>query len=285
MSLSRLRVLMTLPGYHSRTTWGINPCAPFRNSGQDVARYTRLRIYREGGGETAMGVSRNPNLNTAYSRDNSLTPESVVRQEGWGFHRIPLHFQEHVNWLTRIAASRGIVLPAHPVRKWGASLRQELVGPGNNLLTAIEGKPLILEVVSQLAWTDFCAAQMASLEDNREMRASLNCVSVGISVDSRPCMSAWAENLSLTHAPLLCDFWSHGAFAQKYGLFRDANGFPERANVIVDKNLAVVFVKVYPVHSIPDIQEVIATAKKLPMEDSVGLTRLTERSIANENRL
>jgi peroxiredoxin len=38
-----------------------------------------------------------------------------------------------------------------------------------------------------LAWTEFCAAQMKSLEDKREVLASFNCVPVGISVDSVPC--------------------------------------------------------------------------------------------------
>jgi peroxiredoxin len=113
-----------------------------------------------------------------------------------------------------------------------------------------------------LAWTDFCAAQMVSLEKNREMLASLNCVPVGISVDSRPCKQAWAKNLGITHTPLLCDFWPHGAAAMKYGIFRDENGFSERANIIVDEKQRVVFVKIYPVHSVPDIQEVIAFLQK-----------------------
>ena len=108
-----------------------------------------------------------------------------------------------------------------------------------------------------LAWTDFCAAQMKSLEDNRQVLESLGCTPVGISVDSRPCKRAWAESLSITHTRLLCDFWPQGGVAQKYGLFREENGFSERANVIVDKNQTVVFVKVYPVHSIPDMREVI----------------------------
>ena len=114
-----------------------------------------------------------------------------------------------------------------------------------------------------LAWTDFCAAQMVSLEENRQVLASLSCVPVGISVDSRPCKRAWAESLTILHTPLLCDFWPHGALAQKYGLFRDENGFSERANVLVDEDQKVVFVKVYPVHSVPDIREVIGFLQQM----------------------
>ena len=114
-----------------------------------------------------------------------------------------------------------------------------------------------------LAWTDFCAAQMTSLEENRGVFESLGCIPVGISVDSRPCKRAWAETLSITQTRLLCDFWPHGVVAQKYGLFREENGFSERANVIVDKNQNVAFVKVYPIHSVPDITEVIQALRQM----------------------
>jgi peroxiredoxin len=114
-----------------------------------------------------------------------------------------------------------------------------------------------------LAWTPFCAGQMKSLEDNRSIFAELNTLTIGISVDSIPCKKAWAESLGITHTPLLCDFWPHGAVAQQYGLFREANGFSERANVLIDEEQKVRFVKVYPVHSVPDINEVIAFVRSL----------------------
>jgi peroxiredoxin len=112
-----------------------------------------------------------------------------------------------------------------------------------------------------LAWTEFCAAQMRSLEDTRDALAALNTVAVGISVDSIPCKQAWAQTLGITNTPLICDFWPHGAVAQKYGIFREENGFSERANIIVDEQQTVVFVKIYPVHSVPDISEVIGFLK------------------------
>ena len=114
-----------------------------------------------------------------------------------------------------------------------------------------------------LAWTAFCAGQMKSLEDNHDVLSALNTVAVGISVDSVPSKKAWAETLGITHIPLLCDFWPHGIMAQQYGLFREANGFSERANVIIDEKQNVVFVKVYPVHTVPDIGEVIMVIKNL----------------------
>ena len=113
-----------------------------------------------------------------------------------------------------------------------------------------------------LAWTEYCAAQMKALEDNRAVLLAKNCVPVGISVDSVPCKKSWAKSLAIKETPLLCDFWPHGAVAVKYGLFRDQNGFSERANVIVDEKQKVIFVKVYPVHSVPDIHEIITFLQK-----------------------
>jgi peroxiredoxin len=112
-----------------------------------------------------------------------------------------------------------------------------------------------------LAWTAFCAGQMQSLEDDLEDLLTLGTIAVGISVDSVPCKKAWAESLGITHTPLLCDFWPHGAAAQQYGLFRDANGFSERANVIIDEKGIVKWVKVYPIGELPDIVEVLEALK------------------------
>jgi peroxiredoxin len=125
-----------------------------------------------------------------------------------------------------------------------------------------EGRRILLSF-HPLAWTEFCAAQMQSLEENREALEALNTVAVGISVDSMPCKRAWAKSLGITRTRLLCDFWPHGSAAQRYGLFRDANGFSERANVIVDEERNVAFVKVYPVHTVPDIGEVIGFLRTL----------------------
>ncbi|MDD1638933.1 MAG: redoxin domain-containing protein [Methanomicrobiales archaeon] len=113
-----------------------------------------------------------------------------------------------------------------------------------------------------LAWTDYCAAQMQSLEEHRKTFKELNTVAVGISVDSIPCKRAWAKQLGIEGTRLLCDFWPHGKVAAAFGIFREENGFSERANILLDEHRDVAWVKVYPVHSVPDIQEVIGVLKK-----------------------
>jgi len=51
--------------------------------------------------------------------------------------------------------------------------------------------------------------------------------------------------------------------ARLYGIFREKEGFSERANIIVDKTGKVVFVKVYEISQLPDIQEIIDFLKQL----------------------
>jgi peroxiredoxin len=108
-----------------------------------------------------------------------------------------------------------------------------------------------------LAWTTVCAMQMKSLEDNKNNFDGLGARAVGLSVDAVPTKKAWAESLGIKETPLLADFWPHGGVAQLYGLFRDKEGTSQRANVILDRNQKVAFLKVYEPKQLPSIQEVI----------------------------
>ena len=62
---------------------------------------------------------------------------------------------------------------------------------------------------------------------------------------------------------LAADFWPHGEVAQAYGIFREKNGFSERANIILDEKGKIVFFKVYEISQLPDINEIIAFIKGL----------------------
>ena len=123
-------------------------------------------------------------------------------------------------------------------------------------LSELRGKRVLLSF-HPLAWTEVCAKQMQSLEANRDMLVSLNTIPVGLSVDAVPSKKAWADSLGIKVVPLLSDFWPHGQVASAYGIFRSKNGFSERANVIIDENGKIVFVKVYEIRQLPDIQEII----------------------------
>ena len=134
---------------------------------------------------------------------------------------------------------------------------------GNSVrLSDYRGKKVLLSW-HPLAWTGVCTDQMRSLEVNYEKFEELNTVAFGLSVDAVPSKKAWAAVLRLKNIDILSDFWPQGQVAQEYGLFREELGSSQRANVIVDGQGIVQWVKVYPVSELPDIKEVLQVLSKL----------------------
>ncbi|MGI5836968.1 MAG: redoxin domain-containing protein [Chloroflexota bacterium] len=129
-------------------------------------------------------------------------------------------------------------------------------------LSTFKGKKVILSF-HPLAWTEFCKLQMQDLEKHKSDFERMNAVALGFSVDSLPCKKAWAEAIGVKETSIVADFWPHGGVAQAYGLFRERNGFSERAVVIVDQEGIVRWLKVYPIKSVPDIEEILAVTEKL----------------------
>ena len=132
--------------------------------------------------------------------------------------------------------------------------------------SSARGKRLLLSF-HPLAWTPVCAEQMIELEKNMQVLDELDTVPVGISVDPVPSKSAWAGDLKLARLRLLSDFWPHGKIAKDLGLFRENDGFSERANVLVNEQGIVVFVKTYPIGQVPDLQEVLDFIRGLHHSD------------------
>ncbi len=88
-----------------------------------------------------------------------------------------------------------------------------------------------------------------------------NTISVGISVDPIPSKKAWAKELGIKNTRLLSDFWPHGKVALLYNIFRDEDGISERANIIVDEDQKISFIKQYPSSQLPDIKEILQFLK------------------------
>lgn len=128
--------------------------------------------------------------------------------------------------------------------------------------SALQGKNVLLSF-HPLAWTGVCQRQMESLEMNASKFEDLSTKAFGISVDSVPCKKAWAESMGVTKTPLLADFWPHGELAQRLGIFREEDGISERANIIVDQQGSIQWMKVYPIGDLPDLEEVFQVLKNL----------------------
>ncbi|ACI18345.1 peroxiredoxin [Dictyoglomus thermophilum] len=123
-------------------------------------------------------------------------------------------------------------------------------------LSNYKGKKILLSF-HPLAWTSICSKQMLSLEENYNKFLELNTIPVGVSVDPVPSKKAWAENLQLKNLKILSDFWPHGKVAKLFNIFREEDGFSERANIIIDEEGKIVFFKIYPIRELPDINEII----------------------------
>jgi peroxiredoxin len=129
------------------------------------------------------------------------------------------------------------------------------------ILSDYKGKKVLLSF-HPLAWTKVCAEQMKSLEAYFKKFAEHNTIALGMSVDTVPSKHAWAKELGIEQTKLLSDFWPHGAVADAYGIFRAKDGFSERANIVVDENGMIAFVKVYDIPQLPNINEIIDFLKK-----------------------
>jgi glutaredoxin len=74
---------------------------------------------------------------------------------------------------------------------------------------------------------------------------------LGLSVDSKPCLFAWAESLRGITYPLLSDFYPHGMVAVKYDVLRE-EGYSERAIFVMDKEGFIRYVDVHDIDEQPD---------------------------------
>ena len=85
---------------------------------------------------------------------------------------------------------------------------------------------------------------------------------LGISVDSVPCLKAWADSLGGITYPLLSDFFPHGKVAQSYGVLRE-EGYTERAIFVVDKRGIIRYVDVHDIDDQPDNDDLFRVLAEL----------------------
>ncbi|MCX8094869.1 MAG: redoxin domain-containing protein [Caldisericia bacterium] len=134
---------------------------------------------------------------------------------------------------------------------------------GNKItISSFSGKKILLSF-HPLAWTSICAEQMKDLEKNYEEFLKYNTIPIGISVDPVPTKKAWADYLGLKNLKILSDFWPHGDVSKLYGIFRDKEGFSERANILIDENGKIIFIKIYELSKLPDLNEIFDTLRSL----------------------
>ena len=99
-------------------------------------------------------------------------------------------------------------------------------------LSDLKGRPVILAFYPA-DWSPVCGDQMALYNEVLSEFEGYGAKLLGISVDGAWCHRAFADGRKL-HFPLLADFEPKGAVARRYGVYRDGDGFSERALFVID---------------------------------------------------
>ncbi|WP_297281330.1 redoxin domain-containing protein [uncultured Anaerococcus sp.] len=124
-------------------------------------------------------------------------------------------------------------------------------------LESLKGKKVILSW-HPLAFTSVCTDQMRALERNYDrIQEKGDTVVIGLSVDPYPAKQKWADILCIDNVKIASDFFPYAEVTKAYGLFNEANGASQRANVIIDEEGKIKWVKVYEPSQLPDVEELI----------------------------
>lgn len=95
-------------------------------------------------------------------------------------------------------------------------------------------KPVAL-VFFPLAFSSTCTSELCELRDNLSLFSDKSVEVLGVSVDSKASLRAFAEEEGYQFN-LLADFWPHGAVAKEYGVFVPEKGYANRASFLIDIN-------------------------------------------------
>jgi peroxiredoxin len=112
-------------------------------------------------------------------------------------------------------------------------------------LSEFRGRRLILAFYPA-DWSPVCGDQMALYNEVLPEFHKLHGELVGISVDGVWCHLAFAKDRKL-HFPLLADFEPKGAVARAYGVYREQDGFCERALFVIDESGTICWSYVSPI--------------------------------------
>jgi peroxiredoxin len=100
-------------------------------------------------------------------------------------------------------------------------------------LSHLKGKRVILAFYPA-DWSPVCSDQMALYNKILDLFEKFNAQVMGISVDSKWCHAAFAEDRNLNF-PLLSDFEPKGAISKLYGAYSEIDGESKRALFVIDE--------------------------------------------------
>ncbi len=128
-------------------------------------------------------------------------------------------------------------------------------------LSDFRGKCVVL-CFYPLDWSPACSDQLSLYQSELDEFKKLNAQLLCISVDSIYSHGAWAAVRDLSF-PLLADFCPKGEVARLYNVWRDTDGFSERALYVIDPSGIIRYKIVSPhLDNIPDIYELLDQLKQ-----------------------
>ena len=128
-------------------------------------------------------------------------------------------------------------------------------------LSELRGRPVVLAFYPA-DWSPVCGDQMALYNEVLSEFKKYNAELLGISVDGVWCHEAFTENRHL-HFPLLADFEPKGEVARKYGVYRNLDGYCERALFVIDSQGKIVWSYCSPVSINPGADGILQALEDL----------------------
>lgn len=123
------------------------------------------------------------------------------------------------------------------------------------------GQPVIL-VFYPADWSPVCGDQVVLYNELLSVFEEYKAHLLGISVDGVWCHRAFAEARNLDF-PLLADFEPKGAVARAYAVYRETDGFSERALFVIDAEGIIGWSYISPIDVNPGAHGILAALEAL----------------------
>jgi peroxiredoxin len=128
-------------------------------------------------------------------------------------------------------------------------------------LAHVKGAPVVL-VFYPADFTPVCSGELALFNELQPEFSEFDAHVLGISVDSVWAHIAFAKEVGL-RIPLLADFHPKGDVARRYDVFREEDGFCERALYLIDPEGTVAWSHVSPPEVNPGADGVLEALERL----------------------
>ncbi len=128
-------------------------------------------------------------------------------------------------------------------------------------LSDLRGKPVVL-IFYPADWSPVCGDQLALYNEIFAEFQKFDAQLVGISVDGLFCHMAYSKSRNLEF-PLLADFEPKGKVARSYGVYREGDGYTERALFVIDKAGTIQWSYLSPIDENPGADGILAALEQL----------------------